>query len=227
LQGDSLAEIHEMISATGVLPQGEMGELALNEQVGKVDEFVEKLEPEYPDDFLEPISFDLQLNSFSLAGQLAGLSCDGLFQYRFAKLKGGALISVWLHHLVLNCIKPEGVKLETRWITENADIHLLAVDDPELIVTQLLEFYWQGCQSPLPFFAETSFAFAKATLNGGKAKPETAVKSAWNGSQYSSAESEDIYYQQLYTSSPIDEVFEGLALAIYRPLYDHLQGGKI
>ena len=227
LAGDDLADIQPLIEATGVLPQGVVGEHALNEQVEKVEDFVDVLLPVYPASFLAPIQFELDLDAFTLVGQLEGVSSAGLFQYRLGKVKGGELLAVWCRHLVLNMLKPDGVACESRWITEDADVHLLPVDEPAALLLDLLNHYWIGCQQPLPLFAETSFAFAKVSLNGGRGNPDNAMWASWLGGQFAMAESDDIYYQQLYKTAPLDDDFKALAIAIYQPIFDHLKGGRL
>jgi exodeoxyribonuclease V gamma subunit len=227
LAGDDLADIQPLIEATGVLPQGVVGEHALNEQVEKVEDFVDVLLPVYPASFLAPIHFELDLDAFTLVGQLEGVSSAGLFQYRLGKVKGGELLAVWCRHLVLNMLKPDGVACESRWITEDADVHLLPVDEPAALLLDLLNHYWIGCQQPLPLFAETSFAFAKVSLNGGRGNPDNAMWASWLGGQFAMAESDDIYYQQLYKTAPLDDDFKALAIAIYQPIFDHLKGGRL
>ena len=227
LNGDALQTIKPMIDATGVLPQGTVGEMSFQDQATKVETFVEKLLPDYPNDFIDSIPVELSLGEFSLLGQLEGCSSAGLFQYRLGKLKGGELLAVWCRHLVLNCIKPQGVVCESRWFTEDAEIHLLPVAEPEQHLLALLTHYWAGCQSPLPLITNTSFAYAKASLNGGRADPDKAMWAIWLGGQFATAEAEDIYYQQLYKTAPLDDAFKALALDIYQQIYDHLADGRL
>jgi exodeoxyribonuclease V gamma subunit len=49
----------------------------------------------------------------------------------------------------------------------------------------LLELYWQGLSEPLPFFPNTSYAFAQA-IHKGKSEQEALHKAAidWNGDSY-------------------------------------------
>ena len=227
LNGDALQAIKPMIDATGVLPQGTVGEMSFQDQATKVETFVEKLLPDYPDDFIDSIPVELSLGEFSLLGQLEGCSSAGLFQYRLGKLKGGELLAVWCRHLVLNCLKPQGVVCESRWITEDAEIHLLPVAEPEQHLLALLNHFWTGCQSPLPLITNASFAYAKAALNGGRADPDKAMWATWLGGQFATAEADDVYYQQLYKTAPLAEAFKALALDIYQPIYEHLAGGRI
>ncbi|RKZ96658.1 MAG: exodeoxyribonuclease V subunit gamma [Gammaproteobacteria bacterium] len=225
LQDKDLSEALPLIQATGVLPQGSVGNYEFNDQLDKVEAFSEKLLPEYPEQFLEPLSFELKFGEFTLKGQLDGLSNDGLFSYRMGKAKGGEFLVIWLRHLVLNCLQAEGVVCESRWITEDNDYHFQTVDNAKSLLEDLLIYYWQGLQQPLPLFPNTSFAYAQASLKGNKT--DSAIDSAWNGNMYVTAEKEDLYYQQLYSSPPLDEQFKELALAIYEPIQAHLAGGKL
>ena len=177
--------------------------------------------------FIEALPFELSLGEFTLMGQLEGCSEQGLFEYRLAKAKGGDLLAVWCRHLVLNCLKPEGVVCESRWITEDSDIHLMPIDNAESLLTELLNYYWQGLQQALPLFANTSFAYAKAALNGGRANPDNAMWNTWQGNQRVTGEMDDLYYQQLYQTPPLDDAFKTLALEIYQPIYDHLASEKL
>ncbi|NOQ94793.1 MAG: exodeoxyribonuclease V subunit gamma, partial [Methylophaga sp.] len=162
-----------------------------------------------------------------LVGQLEGLSEDGLFNYQMGKTKGNHLLNVWIRHLILNCLKPKGVSCESRLITENNDYTFQAVADAKTILKDLLDLYWDGLKQPLTLFPNTSFAFAQASLNGGRANPETAMHNAWQGNQFLNGEGDDLYYQQLYTTPPLDDHFKELALAVYEPLQAHLAGGKL
>ena len=223
-ENDAL-EVLPLIQATGVLPQGSVGDWIFNEQADKVNVFAEKLSAHYPDAFLDPIAFELTINNFSLSGQLEGLTSEGLFSYRMGKAKGGELLAVWIRHLILNCIKVNNISRESHWITEDKDYHFQAVDDAETLLADLLAWYWQGLQQPLPLFPNTSFAFAKANLKGNSTR--SAMQSAWDGNIKISGEKDDLYYQQIYQTSPLDEQFETIALAVYEPLQAHLSGGEL
>lgn len=224
LDKKQLAEALPTIQATGVLPQGAMGDSVFTKQADKVDQFVEKLLPTLPDEFLKPVKFELQLGEFSLSGFLNTLSPEGGFAYTMGKTKANHLLSSWINHLILNCIKPKGASLDSRLITEDGDYQFNPVAEPEAVLQELLSFYWQGLHRALPLLPNTSFAYAKASLNNKNT--DTAMQSAWQGSQFSQAEKDDLYYQQLYgNTSPLNDEFEQIALAIYTPLHQHVEGG--
>ncbi|HEC58068.1 MAG TPA: exodeoxyribonuclease V subunit gamma [Methylophaga sp.] len=230
LNPDAATNMLDLVQASGVLPQGIMGEKIFDSQVEKVDEFADKLLPLYPTDLLPAIPFELQLNDFVLSGQLgesSQLHYGGLFHYRMAKTKGHDLLTMWINHLVLNAVQPTNIGRQSTLITENNDYQFSPVENAHAILQQLIELYWQGIHQPLPLFSNTSYAFAKTTLNNTKASPEAAALSAWLGGQYSSAEADDVYYQQLYKESPLNEAFLTLALAIYEPIHAHLVEGEL
>jgi exodeoxyribonuclease V gamma subunit len=222
LKGDSLVDALPMIKATGSLPHGEIGQQLFYEEANKVNKFAVRL-ADYPEQFIDPISFELSLSEFSLVGQLDDCSAKGLFNYRLSKAKGGDLLSIWCSHLVLNCLRPQGVLCESRWITEDIDIKLKVVADPESLLLELLEVYWQGCQQAIPLFSKTSFAYAKAFLKNGKGDPDNPMMASWEGNKHTTGEMDDNYYQQLYKAAPLNDEFKKLAIAIYKPIYDHLE----
>jgi len=217
----------DLIQASGNLPHYEMGDSVFNKQNEKVTEFIEQLKPDYPDAFLTPQSIDLRFGEFSLSGQLSGIAATGLFDYKMSKVKGHHLLETWIKHLVLNCIKPKDCEYESLLITEDKHYHFKPVEDAQTLLTQLIELYWQGLERAIPFFSNTSFAIAKATLNNGTANPETAMNTAWQGSLFQAGEKDDLYHQQLYVTSPFGDEFEKLALSVYEPVKAHLLSDKL
>jgi len=225
LQNKQIVDSLKMVKASGILPQGSVGEHVFHGQVEQVEEFADKLLADYPDTFIDPVAFNLTIGEFKLMGQLDGISAEGIFNYRMAKTKGNQILNTWIRHLMLNCLQLDGVVCESRLITENDDYSFLAVPDAKAILHSLLELYWQGLQQPVPFFAETSFAFAKAHFKNNKTA--SAIKTAWEGGFNSSGEGNDLYHQQLYATAPLDEPFKELALAVYEPVKAHIIGGKL
>lgn len=225
MQDTALTQVLNVVQATGVLPQGQVGEQVFTNQLEQVEEFANKLLPEYPADFMTPIAFELSLGKFCVTGQLDHVSPEGLFNYRMGKTKGDQVLTVWIQHLILNCLQPANIKNESRLITENNTYHWYAVTDAPALLQALLDLYWQGLHQPIPLFANTSFAFAQANFKGNST--DCAVNAAWSGNMKISGEGEDLYYQQLYSAPPLDEQFEQLALAVYQPVQTHLAEGKL
>lgn len=216
-----------LIQATGMLPQGLIGDAWFEKESQTVDDFIEKLRPVLSEQGATSLTIDLNINGFLINGQLQQLSEQGLLRYRLAKKKGKDLIAAWIDHLLLNILKPDGVKLETRLILQDADYVLLPVTGPSQILTDLLKLYWQGCHLPLPFFDQASLAFA--TTFFGK-KPEQALKKAqdkWTSNGDFPGEGDDAYFRQLYQELPFDDAFETVAKQVFEPIQKHLQGGGL
>lgn len=216
-----------VVQATGMLPQGRLGDAWFEKESQTVDDFIEKLRPVLPEQGWITLPIDLTIDGFQINGQLPQLSQQGLLRYRLAKKKGKDLIAAWIDHLILNILKPEGVALQTHLILQDAEYVFLPVTGPTQILANLLKLYWQGCHLPLKFFDQASLAFAATTL--GK-KPEQAFKKAhdkWSASGDFAGEGDDSYYRRLYSQPPLDDEFAELAIQVYEPLQQHLQEGKL
>ena len=97
---------------------------------------------------------------------------------------------------------------------------LRPVEDPEPLLAQLLAFYWQGLSRPLPFFPESSRAWAEAKV---EVQVERA-QAAWVGNFNYAGEGTDLAYGYFFSpqSLPLDEEFIELA-ALFTPIFTHLE----
>lgn len=217
-----------LIEATGMLPQGHVGDAWYEQEARNVDDFMQKLAPNLPPGETFDLPVELSIDGFFIGGQLHDVSEHGLLRYRLANKKGKDLISSWIDHLLLNILRPEGVALETRLILQDAEVLFLPVTAPTEILTDLLKLYWQGCHQPMKFFDKTSFAFAAASLGD---KPEKAFQNAnkaWApNDNFGTPEKDDAYYQLLYPESPVDDEMGEIAMRVYHPIHQHLEGGKL
>jgi exodeoxyribonuclease V gamma subunit len=214
-----------IIQATGLLPQGFIGDAWFDKETEAVDEFITQLTPHLAAGVNESVTIDLNIDGFQLNGQLENVTEQGLLRYRLAKKKGKDVIAAWLDHLLLNIVRPEGVTLQTRLVLQDDEMLFLPVQSPTHVLAKLLEYYWQGCHQPLKFFDQTSLAYASSWFSG---KSEQALKKAQSKWQSDYAgEADDVVYRHLYRLAPLDEEFEAIAKAIYEPIQQHIQGGKL
>lgn len=219
-------QIQPVINASGILPHGHFGELLFEQQLETVDAFTERLQPLRTAEPLAPLAFEFDCEDFTLTGQLEGLSTAGLLHYRLAKMKAKDLLGVWCSHLVLNCLRPQGVALQSQLQCEDNYVLLQPVEQPEQYLADLLAIYWQGIHQPVPFLPKTSLAYASAELNAGKADPEKEAFKAWT-SGFTAGEDADPYHQLLFTQSPLTDEFQRLSLRIYQPVWDAMEGDKL
>lgn len=223
LRGIEENDIRPAIAACGVLPQGHFAELLLGVQLEQVDAFSEKLQPLLADAQREPLPFEFDCEGFTLTGQLEGLSSAGLLHYRMAKMKSKDLLALWLSHLVLNCLRPHGVTPRSRLLAEDRMVTLAPVEDAPARLADLLLLYWQGLHAPLSLFPESSLAYAQAEL-GGKHNAQGAALKVWQSDDYRRGEDSDPYHRLLFAPMPLDETFGTLALRVYQPIWQAMEG---
>jgi len=220
--------ISELVHATGMLPQGEFGEEWLHQENRKVEAFVETLMPYLGDERLPALPFELEIGEFNISGQLDNLSEAGLLRYRLSRKKGRDLINGWLEHLILNILKPAGMRLTTQLVFEDDELCFTPVDNARQLLEQYLNLYWQGCQQPLPLFDKTSLAYAKQALSDKPEKAQQAAERAWApAGEFVMAEQDDAYYQCCFPANPLDENFAEIALQVYGPIQQHIEGGQL
>ena len=93
---------------------------------------------------------------------------------------------------------------------------------PPAPLEALLELYWRGLQTPLPFFPESALEFA-AKQDAKGAPPLERARAIWRGNVRAKAEGADAAFQLCFggaEANPLDAEFEQLALAIYAPMLD-------
>ena len=98
--------------------------------------------------------------------------------------------------------------------------------DAHPLLADLLAIYWQGLHQPLPLLPKTSFAYAQASLNGGRADPDKQAYNSWT-SGFTEGEEADPYHRLLFPQSPLNEAFRKLSLRLYQPLWAALAGDKL
>lgn len=220
-----------LADAQGLLPHGRFGEVLHGKEQRLVESFAVKLLPDLVKPRLEPLPVDFEANGLRLLGSLAEVGASGLTDYSFEEPSPRQLLDLWLRHLMLCLIAPQGAILQSVLHSPKQTLAFQPVADPENELAKLLRAYWQGLSAPLPFFPKTSHAYARcrhdppAKLGGD---PEAIrlnalrqARSTWEGSEYQSGESLNPYYRTVYRGSdPLDERFEALAGELISPMLD-------
>jgi len=163
------------LKAQGRWISGELGTVAFNEKEQDINDFVEKIQAKQAGEAQDPMAIDLMLGSVRLIGSLSHIYANGSLFYRYAAMKGKDFMQAWLHHLLINRIRPQTT-------------HLISLDyfisfSPEHIkgdeLEQLLAYFQLGQQQPDAFFTEAAFAFVKQqyklTYSSRSSKPALAM----------------------------------------------------
>jgi exodeoxyribonuclease V gamma subunit len=240
MAGKSAEEVYSIFKAMGVLPLGSVGKSSYAALAEGVSALAERIGEERPDDPVDPVDVDLDLDGTRLVGRLDNMWKNGRIQYRYANLKAKHRLELWINHLVLNCLEDSNLPKTSIWIgrdphkkvigTALAPIEDIAGD----ILSKLVHIYWLGQTQPLRFFPDRSFSYAKSVLqsdlaeNDAKSKAYKDALDAWEDT-YNNYESQDPAIIHAFGDQhPIanrehdgENKFGELALSIFTPLIQH------
>jgi exodeoxyribonuclease V gamma subunit len=137
--------------------------------------------------------------------------------FRLSKISARDILTLWVRHLVLNAIAPDGIARTSLWVGEDKTICLGPVEDANGLLQELLAIYWQGLHRVLPFFPKSALAYANA-LGRGRDHPLRAARQEWLGNEFSLGECQDPYFDLCYRGlDPLDDEFTRLAQAVFGP----------
>ena len=195
-----------------------------------MEHFARELSPWIAEKALEIVDFQIHVGPFSVMGSLDRVFKDKAIHYRYAGIKGRDLIVSWIHHLMLNCVRPEGFPRHTLVAGLSAKsgnqrkrlyYEFEPVEEGEEILEGLLNRYWEGLRSPLHFFPESSWVYAQARLSKEKS-PDASLEKArevWEGGGWSRGEAEDLSYQLCFgKQDPLDPAFKEITVEVFEPL---------
>jgi exodeoxyribonuclease V gamma subunit len=221
LQGEKPESMQKFVRAAGLLPHGQAGQALFEREWPGIERFAARLQQVLPMDGRCALDVDLAIGEFRLTGQLIDVTPYGLVGYRLGAIRAQDHLELWIRHLVLNCLAPDALQLQSRWLGEDARVALRPVEAPHACLQDLLTWYWYGLCRPLPFFPQSAFAYANAQRQG-KPDPLRVARDTWEGSEWSRGEVLDPYYQCAFRSSdPLDGAFEEVASAVVLPLFSH------
>jgi exodeoxyribonuclease V gamma subunit len=180
LAGRSEADHRALLRARGDLPQGRFGDLAWRNVADAVAPIAAALAPQLAG--AQQLPIDLEVGGRHVVGTLRRVTAQGLVRYTVAAFKPKYLLGAWVEHLALLAAAPVGVNPQTRVVARDQSWLLGAVDDPAACLAALVRLYVEGLCEPLPFFAASSYEWAKSAADPDRARRE-ATK-AWQGSEF-------------------------------------------
>lgn len=218
------ARLQALAAAGTEYPPGALGEQQRNAELARLQQFAAQVRealqvPPLPA-LHGQLPLDLAGEAWQLSGSWADLRPDGLVRWRYDDTRPVDYLQAWLPHLLLNVARPGSV---SRFISRDGSFTLRPVDHAPRHLHTLLNLYRQGLQQPLHFFAKTSWAQAT-----GAARSQ--VEATWRtGPRRPYAEEADAAHRLALRGlpDPLDEAFEQVAEAVYRPLLDHLDDARL
>jgi exodeoxyribonuclease V gamma subunit len=222
LHEESPQRIHTIVRAAGLLPHGQVGSTLFECEWPGIVRFAQRLQHVLPPATRCALDVDLHVGAWHLTGQLADVTPQGLVGSHLGKIRPRDYLTLWILHLLLNCLAPAHVQPESRWLGEDDELLLRAVQDPQPYLHGLLEWYWHGLHRPLHFFPASALAYTKAARSG-KPDPLGAARTMWEGSAFSRSECEDSYYQLAFRDTdPLDDEFVAVTDTVFLPLFTAL-----
>jgi exodeoxyribonuclease V gamma subunit len=223
LAGGDPDHLYQVLKAEGRMPHGMAGKCTFERLSRGVEAFAKKVRQQTGDAPAHSVDLEIDLNSLLVKGKIDGIGPTGLVQYRYATAKAKDHLALWIKHLLIHQAgEQEGAGTSTLLASDGCWIYP-PVDSPREFLEGLGKIYLQGLEKPLPFFPDTSLAYAKALLL--EERPETyaleKARGKWTGNPYQphSGESEDDYFQLCFGQMhPLDDDFRALAIEIFGPL---------
>ncbi|MGR0481120.1 MAG: exodeoxyribonuclease V subunit gamma [Candidatus Electronema sp. V4] len=187
--------------AAGGLPGGGFGPLLHQQSAEEAAELLGKVEPLLRQP-VEPAEVNLTVDGVRLTGRLTSLCRCGRVTFRPANLKAKDRLQLWIHHLALLLLQPEGVEPCSVHVGKDSTVRLEAVADPHAELAALISHFHEGLNQPLHFYPESSLAWARGR----------SVKAAWQSAYGRRGEGDDPAYEiGLRGHAPFDQQFEELA----------------
>lgn len=164
-------------------------------------------------DPLEPLDVNLKAGASLLCGVLNKLQSRRHLRWRCATLKGKDRLSLWVDHLILNALRPEGYPRSSMMISKDLILELPELDNAAEILADLVALYGEGMLKPLPFFPQTSWEFMS--------KGQEAALNTWRGQAVFGAPGEAARPATTFCfgdENPLDDEFRQLSNRVYEPL---------
>lgn len=146
--------------ATGILPQGVVGDMGFSTVVAQAEQLVAQLQTKMITPCAD-VETTLACGEYGLEVCLGNLFSTGQVVSRIGgTIDGRHVIQAWIRHLVLQLVDTACEKT-TFLIGADEMVVLAPVDNAEERLTVLLDLYHRGLTTPLPFFVKSAWEYAK------------------------------------------------------------------
>jgi exodeoxyribonuclease V gamma subunit len=248
IEEKDLNEVKRMMFAKGMLPLGNLGKGHFEVILKEIQPLREAVAQHQQGTPLDPLFVDLVVGSYRLTGEIKNLGTLQRLWYTTAFLNPKHKMECWLYHLALMAVDHPsypGTSLLIGRQKNGVEIWRLdpfeqGPDYAKEKLLQLAQLYHRGLSRPLPFFPNTSYAYAealhKASGNETEAQGLKAAKKRWySAPPYYRGDQDEPYVKCLYGNSdpftwPEDDPsmrFERLSHLICDPILQwENHGGK-
>ena len=236
LKPEQEADLYELTKAEGGLPPGSLGKVWFHDAKREVEHFMDQWGHDLKGGKGEAIVLSIDFDGLELSAELGPFIRKRQVLYRCVdKLKAKDHLRLWVRHLFASAFIESG-GVESRYYSMEKKFHYLNPMSPESAqdrVRDLIKIYRKGMARPLPFFPESSFAFASHRLKsindnasqGPLSSDPQALSKArgkWTLSDYNKNPEGNLAANRLcFRSDPFElPEFAELAGEIYRPFIE-------
>ncbi len=165
------------LRATGLLPLGVPGDVALDALMPVVESIAGIVRPLRGADRLAPPMLDLACGAIRLVGAVEDVWPEGRVVARFSRLRPDKLIAAWVRHLALCCAEADPAPQHTTTVVGRAvkgegirHVRFRPVADAAAQLVALVSLWERGQSAPLPLFPASSMACMEALRKGADAE---------------------------------------------------------
>ena len=216
---------------SGRLPQAALGGVVHGRVWEEVEGIHRALDPHRGALEARPVEIDVKIGGWRVVGSVENVGPAGLVWWRPGRLRARDRIGIRLTQLALAAAGSEVSGALALSLEKGAakGTRFPAPEDAGEHLGEWLRAWGEGRSAPLPFFPETSLAYASALAKGdGRSGALARARTAWFGSPGPwGGEGEvngDAYLQLVHDGrDPLADDFEALAVSLLVPLAEALQ----
>ena len=211
---------------SGRLPQAALGGVVHGRVWEEVKGLHRALRPHRSALEASPVEIELEVEGWRVVGSVENVGPEGLVWWRTGRLRERDRIAIWLTQLALGAADagPSGALALSLERNAAKGTPFAAPEEAGGHLAEWLRAWGEGRSAPLPFFPETSLAYASALSKGeGRSGALARARTAWFGSPgpwgREGELNEDAYLQLVHDGrDPLADDFEALAADLLVPL---------
>ena len=213
---------------SGRLPQAEPGGVVHDRIWNEMHGLHRSLERHRASLGADAVEIDLELDGLRVVGSVDDVGPEGLVCWRPASLRARDRIGIWLRQLALAAVGHEPASAVALWYEKDAvnEAAFAAPEDAGECLRAWLHAWREGRASPLPFFPETSLAYARAIADGaGDAFALAKARHVWSADPTPWSPGGELVRDACLRlvhdrHDPLTEEFEALATDLLVPLVE-------
>jgi exodeoxyribonuclease V gamma subunit len=208
VRGDDLADVTDLLRATGTLPLGAAGDCAVAAAMPVADALSRTAAERRAGARLDPLLIDSVIGSIRLTGTLRERWPGGQIYVQYSQPSPKHQLRLWIRHLILNACGDAGCSSLLLARGKNggvAEVRLAPYAGAAELLARLVELYRIGGLVPVPLLTNASCRYAIALAKGqDRARAELEAEKAYfrDRDEGGPFDQDDEYTSQVYGETP-------------------------